>query len=57
MLSKICSYALSGIEGFLVEVEVDIDFDDILDEYGDEVTEFIQDKILSQKDKFKSVLS
>jgi len=24
MLSKICSYALSGIEGFLVEVEVDI---------------------------------
>ena len=34
-----------------VEVEVDIDFDDILDEFGDEIIEFIKDKIWLQKDK------
>ena len=37
-----------------VEIEVDIDFDDILDEYGNEITEFIRDKILLQKTKTKN---
>ena len=39
-----------------VEVEVDIDFDDILDEFGDEIIEFIKDKIWLQKDKDREFL-
>ena len=38
------------------EVEVDIDFDDILDEFGDEIIEFIKDKIWLQKDKDREFL-
>ena len=39
-----------------VEVEVNIDFDDMLDEFGDEITEFIKDKIWLQKDKDREFL-
>ncbi|MBP3223980.1 MAG: hypothetical protein J6M14_01590 [Campylobacter sp.] len=39
-----------------VEVEVDIDFDDILDEFGDEIIEFIKDKIWLQKNKDRKFL-
>lgn len=38
------------------EVEVEISFDDILDDYYSEIIEFVKDKIWLQKDKDKEFL-